>query len=174
MSRPEFPELPFGFPHAGGRSMPGVLSQARRLEAVEALARQAMGGAAGKILGYAQRTSNFTLTASLTAITDLTGVTVIDPPNDVWVEAYFRSRANAGASLITAEIRWNPSNQAAIARWTLGNNFYGEINPKQKIPKWTGSRTFFVAASSSAGSTSQGVEANSTFPAWLAITDAGS
>ena len=47
MSRPEFPELPFGFPHAGGRSMPGVLSEARRLEAVEALARQAMAAAGG-------------------------------------------------------------------------------------------------------------------------------
>ena len=47
MSRPEFPELPFGFPHAGGRSMPGVLSEARRLEAVEALARAAMNGSGG-------------------------------------------------------------------------------------------------------------------------------
>ena len=47
MSRPEFPEMPFGFPHAGGRSMPGVLSEARRLEAVEALARAAMNGSGG-------------------------------------------------------------------------------------------------------------------------------
>ena len=47
MSRPEFPEQPFGFPHSGARSMPGVLSEARRLAAVEALARQAMGGGGG-------------------------------------------------------------------------------------------------------------------------------
>ena len=67
MSRPEFPEQPFGFPHSGARSMPGVLSEARRLAAVEALARQAMGGALKIAFGSYSTASN-TGTASISGL----------------------------------------------------------------------------------------------------------
>ena len=70
MSRPEFPELPFGFPHAGGRSMPGVLSEARRLEAVEALARQAMMTCFGEMTGGNQTVGGTAQTLAFNAIVE--------------------------------------------------------------------------------------------------------
>ena len=141
MSRPEFPEQPFGFPHSGARSMPGVLSEARRLAAVEALARQAMAAAGGGGTTYAARirkSSNQSVgNNSQTVITWQT--TEFDENSDMADLANNRLTAPvAGIYIVTAGGEWqaNLSGQRQVSLLQNGSGFAWVTNAPSISTIW--------------------------------------